>query len=47
MAMRSASQYQYENFRRWFDLKNPIVQKEVDFLKYLQDMVALRGEDQG
>jgi hypothetical protein len=47
MAMRLASQYQYQNLRRWFDLKNLVVQDEIDFLRYPQDIVALRGEDQG
>jgi hypothetical protein len=26
---------------------NPVVQEEIDFLRYPQDMVALGGEDQG
>jgi hypothetical protein len=45
--MRPASQYQYENFRLWFDLKNPVVQEEIEFLRYPHDMVALGASDQG
>lgn len=45
--MKKASKYQYENFRRRFDLKNPVVQEEIDFLRYPQDLVALGGSDHG
>lgn len=47
IGMKKASEYQYENFRRWFDLKNPVVQEEIDFLRYPQDIVALGGADHG
>lgn len=47
IGLRPASQYQYENFRRWFDLTNPVVQEEIEFLRYPHDMVALAGSDQG
>jgi hypothetical protein len=45
--MRSASGYQYENFRRWFDVKNPVLLQEIEFLRYPHDMVTLGGSDQG
>jgi len=47
IGLRPASKYEYENFRRWFDVKNPIVQEEIDFLRYPHDMIALGGSEEG
>ncbi|KAI9780828.1 MAG: hypothetical protein M1839_006455 [Geoglossum umbratile] len=45
LALQRASSYQYENFRRWFDYRNPLVQEEVDFLRDPHDLVALGGPE--
>jgi hypothetical protein len=45
IALPAASDYQYENFRNWFDLKNPIVLEEYDFLRNKQDLVNIGGPD--
>jgi hypothetical protein len=43
LGLTPATEYQYVNFRRWFDAMRPVVEEEEDFLRDPRDLIALGG----